>query len=262
MRRKIHALAATTAFIGSALWLGIFLTPARAQGSASGSTEDKTAPKAVLELFTSQGCSSCPPADALMGTLSARKDLVALTLPVDYWDYLGWKDTLASPKFSARQRAYAKKRGDGRIYTPQMVINGAVHVVGSRQGDIESKIDELSAAFAKARVPVSVRAEKRHIVIEAGDAPADAGSAETSIWLAVVQPKVNVIVRTGENHGRQLTFYNVVRELTPVGMWHGKATTVRLDRETIAQSGGETFAVLLQNGKDGPIIGAAMLPRN
>ncbi|MEZ5852643.1 MAG: DUF1223 domain-containing protein [Hyphomicrobiaceae bacterium] len=262
MSRMMHAFAATTALMGSAVWLGSLLSPALAQGSASGVGAVQVAPMAVVELFTSQGCSSCPPADALMGSLSTRKDLVALTFPVDYWDYLGWKDTLASPKFSSRQRAYAKKRGDGRIYTPQMVINGAAHVVGNREKDIEAKITQLSADFSRKRVPVVVHADKRHIVIEAGDAPADAKPEEASIWLAVVQPKVDVAVRTGENHGRKLTFYNVVRELTPVGMWNGKAMTVRLHREAIAQAGTETFAVLLQNGKDGPILGAAMLGKH
>lgn len=262
MRRMIHALAATTAFVGSAVWLGLLVSPAQAQGGRSSAGEPRTAAKAVLELFTSQGCSSCPPADALMGSFVTRKDLVALTLPVDYWDYLGWKDTLANPKFSARQRAYAKKRGDGRIYTPQMVINGTAHVVGNRESDIEGMISQLAADFSRIRVPITLRAENRQIVIEAGDAPAGTMPTETSIWLAVVQPKVDVTIRTGENHGRKLTYYNVVRELTPVGMWSGKATTVRLDRDTLIQAGAETFAVLLQHGKDGPIVGAAMLARN
>src|ERR687884_289212 len=88
-------------------------------------------PQAVVELFTSQGCSSCPPADAMLGELARRPDVIALSLPVDYWDYLGWKDTLAQPAFSARQRAYAGARGDRQVYTPQVIVNGATPCVGS-----------------------------------------------------------------------------------------------------------------------------------
>ena len=91
-------------------------------------------PRAVVELFTSQGCSSCPAADRLLGELGKDPDLLALSLPIDYWDYLGWKDTLASPGHSARQRAYAKVRGDREVYTPQIVVNGATHVLGSDPG--------------------------------------------------------------------------------------------------------------------------------
>src|SRR3979409_1950821 len=97
-------------------------------------------PRAVVELFTSQGCSSCPPADKLIGELSADPSLVTLSLPIDYWDYLGWKDTLADPRHSARQRAYASKRGDRQVYTPQVVINGSVHALGSDKAAIERAI--------------------------------------------------------------------------------------------------------------------------
>ena len=101
-----------------------------------------TEPTAVVELFTSQGCSSCPTADAVLAQLAKRDDIIALSLSVDYWDYLGWKDTLANPKFSERQRAYGKARGDGKIYTPQMVVNGMTHVNGSDEGEIGRLIDK------------------------------------------------------------------------------------------------------------------------
>src|SRR5271169_6656660 len=96
--------------------------------------------RALLELFTSQGCSSCPAADKLLGDLAADPSLIALSLPIDYWDYLGWKDTLASPGDSARQRAYAHVRGDRQVYTPQIVVNGAMHVLGSDQSAVERMI--------------------------------------------------------------------------------------------------------------------------
>src|SRR5580692_5249582 len=97
-------------------------------------------PRAFLELFTSQGCSSCPPADKLLGELSGDPSVVALSVPIDYWDYLGWKDTLASPGHSARQRAYAKVRGDRQVYTPQIVVNGAMHVLGSDRAAVDRMI--------------------------------------------------------------------------------------------------------------------------
>src|SRR5215213_8380181 len=97
------------------------------QGASDGAI---ASPQAVVELFTSQGCSSCPPADALLTDLAQRPDVVALTLPVDYWDYLGWKDTLASPAFTARQRAYAHGRSDRQVYTPQIIVNGSRPCMG------------------------------------------------------------------------------------------------------------------------------------
>src|SRR5947207_9771054 len=111
-------------------------------------------PKAVFELFTSQGCSSCPNADALLARLAARDDVIALSLPVDYWDYLGWKDTLASPKFAERQRAYAQARGDGAIYTPQAVVNGLVHVNGADEGSIKRTMEKTGKTVTAFLVPI------------------------------------------------------------------------------------------------------------
>src|ERR1700760_243304 len=99
-----------------------------------------TDPRAVVELFTSQGCSSCPPADKLIGELAKDPSIIALSLPIDYWDYLGWKDTLADKRFTARQKAYSHMRGDREVYTPQVVINGSVHVIGSDRESIETAI--------------------------------------------------------------------------------------------------------------------------
>src|SRR3989440_1108156 len=103
-------------------------------------------PRAVVELFTSQGCSSCPPADRILGELAQDPSIIALSMPIDYWDYLGWKDTLADARFSARQRAYSRVRGDREVYTPQLVVNGAVHVVGSDRESIQIAIDKTDRA--------------------------------------------------------------------------------------------------------------------
>ncbi|HSJ39938.1 MAG TPA: DUF1223 domain-containing protein, partial [Xanthobacteraceae bacterium] len=103
-------------------------------------------PRAVLELFTSQGCSSCPPADKILGELAQDPSVIALSMPIDYWDDLGWKDTLADARFSARQRAYSRMRGDREVYTPQVVVNGTVHVIGSDRESIEIAIDKTDRA--------------------------------------------------------------------------------------------------------------------
>src|SRR5277367_4557629 len=115
-----------------------------------------TDPRAVVELFTSQGCSSCPPADKLMGELAKDPSIIALSMPIDYWDYLGWKDTLADARFSARQKAYSQVRGDRDVYTPQVVVNGSVHVIGSDLAGIESAITDTDKSEGVMSVPVSM----------------------------------------------------------------------------------------------------------
>ena len=128
-------------------------------------------PKDVLELFTSQGCDTCPPADQVLAKFAERPDIIAITLPVDIWDYLGWKDTLASDKNSERQKAYAKARGDGAIYTPQVVVNGMIGVNGSDPAAIEEAIKITDEALKGGRVPIRFWHERNSIKIEAGDAP-------------------------------------------------------------------------------------------
>ena len=113
-------------------------------------------PRAVLELFTSQGCSSCPPADKILGELAHDPSVIALSMPIDYWDYLGWKDTLADARFSARQRAYSRVRGDREVYTPQLVVNGAVHVIGSDREGIQIAIDKTDRTGGVMSVPVTM----------------------------------------------------------------------------------------------------------
>lgn len=214
----------------------------------------------VVELFTSQGCSSCPPADALLKTYAERRDVVALTLPVDYWDYLGWRDTLANPKFSARQRAYAKHRGDGRIYTPQVVVNGLDHVNGSSASAIDEAIRHTSTKVIGRFVKVRLQNEKDRLVIELDGSNGTAPVAEATVWLALIQAKAEVTIERGENRGKKLVYYNVVRELTPVGMWNGKPATITLADHAVKLPGTDRCAVLLQQGKGGPIVASAMLP--
>ena len=216
-------------------------------------------PKTVIELFTSQGCSSCPNADALLARLAARDDVIALSLPVDYWDYLGWKDTLASPKFSERQRAYATTRGDGKIYTPQAVVNGLVHVNGADEGSIGRSIEKTGKTVAASLVPIRLSESKDRLVVETGPTQPSMPAKEATLWLAVIASSVTVPITRGENQGKTITYNNVVRELIPIGMWNGKPMTVQLERHSFMRPGADRCAVLLQQGKAGPIVGSALL---
>jgi hypothetical protein len=215
--------------------------------------------RAVVELFTSQGCSSCPKADALLARLAEREDVIALSLPVDYWDYLGWKDTLASPRFSERQRAYAQARGDGAIYTPQAVVNGLSHVNGGDESAIGQNIEKTEKTLSPSHVPIRMSEDKDHLIVETGPSQSGATAKEATLWLAVIAQTVTVPITRGENQGKTITYSNVVRELMPIGMWNGKPMTVQLARHSFTRPGAEKCAVLLQQGKAGPIIGAAML---
>ncbi len=233
-------------------------------GSASVANAGKAssaaaAPMTVIELFTSQGCSSCPTADALLESYADRPDVVALTLPVDYWDYLGWKDTLASPKFSARQRTYAKARGDGRVYTPQVVVNGLQHAVGSSAPDIDRAIAFTKSKIEPTRIGVAVKSVNDHVVIQVEAAPDTAKTSEATIWLALISRRVEVKIKRGENHGRTVVYHNVVREWMPVGMWNGAAATIKLAHHAVKQSDADGCAIIVQHGDAGPIVGAAML---
>ncbi len=213
--------------------------------------------KTVLELFTSQGCDTCPPADGVIANFAERPDIVAISLPVDIWDYLGWKDTLASQRNSERQKAYAKARGDGAIYTPQVVVNGMVGVNGSDASAINAAIKETDEKLKPVRVPLRFWHEGKSIIIEAGEAPPGLANKEATIWFAVVQKTAKVPVQRGENSGKTLTYTNIVRELIPVGTWNGKAMNLQLARTAIMRPETEACIVLLQEGKAGPILGAA-----
>ena len=168
----------------------------------------------VLELYTSQGCSSCPPADRLLHSYAKRRDVVALSFNVDYWDYLGWKDTLGNSVFSKRQRTYAMKRGDGEVYTPQVVVNGVTHAVGSMRGRIDRAIARSKRAIGNRRVPLDVRMKGGQLIVDVGDDESWKRTKSATIWLATVRRKVSVAVRRGENRGNTLTYHNVVRKLT------------------------------------------------
>jgi hypothetical protein len=195
----------------------------------------------------------------VLAQLAGRDDVIALSMSVDYWDYLGWKDTLASPRFSERQRAYAHARGDGAIYTPQAIVNGLAHVNGGDEAAIGHSIAKTDKLVTASYVPVRMSEVDGRLVVETGPTPAAVAGKEATLWLAVMAKDVTVEITRGENQGKTITYNNVVRELMPIGMWSGKPMTVHLARHSFMRPGADKCAVLLQQGKAGPIIGAAML---
>lgn len=217
--------------------------------------------KVVVELFTSQGCSSCPPADKFLGKLAGRDDVIALTMPVDYWDYLGWKDTLASPAFSARQRAYAKARGDGQVYTPQMVIDGKYHAVGSHASTVRRVISKSLEKGSAYSVPLDMKVDGDTLIINVGKAQGAHRGKTATIWLALVKQEETVKIARGENRGRTVTYHKVVRNMTPVGHWKGEEVTVRLPKHHLKNKETDGCVVLLQQDKAGPFIAAAEMKR-
>lgn len=209
---------------------------------------------AVVELFTSQGCSSCPPADALLSEVAGRSDVLALSEHIDYWDHLGWKDPFSSAAATARQRDYARQFGLRYVYTPQMVINGDVQVTGSDR----AKVLEALAA-ARAPLPLDVRI--------AGDAAQGfrarvSGSGEAGsmadVWLFAFDPEHKTAIGAGENAGRSLRHTNVVRRLAHLGTWKGGelALPIAMDGDARLQP----CAVVVQDRASGRILGADRWP--
>jgi hypothetical protein len=217
-------------------------------------------PRAVVELFTSQGCSSCPPADQIIGELAKDPSIIALSLPIDYWDYLGWKDTLADSRFSARQKAYSHMRGEREVYTPQVVVNGSAHVIGSDRARIEGAIEDTKKADGVMSVPISMTLAGKQInisVAAAGKAPA---AAHGEVWICSISKAVPIKIGRGENRGREITYHNVVRNLLKVGDWNGSPGSWTVPLENISREGIDAAVVFVQDGNrdtPGPMLGAA-----
>ncbi|THD54777.1 MAG: DUF1223 domain-containing protein [Bradyrhizobium sp.] len=217
-------------------------------------------PRAVVELFTSQGCSSCPPADKIIGELAKDPSVIALSMPIDYWDYLGWKDTLADARFSARQKAYSQMRGDRDVYTPQVVVNGAAHVIGSDRAGIESAIGNTKKADGVMSVPVSMTLAGKQITVSVAAANKGPAAMHGEIWICSISKAVPISIGRGENRGREITYYNVVRNVLKVGDWNGNAGSWTVPLENVSREGIDAAAVYIQDGsrdRPGPMLGAA-----
>ncbi|MBJ3763102.1 DUF1223 domain-containing protein [Maribius pontilimi] len=203
----------------------------------------------VVELYTSQGCSSCPPADELVGKLAGHADVLALALHVDYWDYIGWKDIFADPAHTRRQKNYARAAGQRTIYTPQMVIGGVDHVVGYEPMQVMDLIQKHKRR--PDLVPLSVKRQGPTLQISADAAPGIDGAL--TVNLVQYTPRETVAIQRGENAGRSLTYSNIVTDWQVLGQWDG---TAPLEIETQADGPG---AVLLQRPDFGAIVAAARI---
>lgn len=205
----------------------------------------------VVELYTSQGCSSCPPADAFLGELAERHDVLALAFHVDYWDYIGWKDAYASPEFTRRQRDYARYLRKSYVYTPQMVIQGHADEAGSRRRRVLALIERAKSLD---RHPVALeRQADGTVAVSIPSAPVD---EEVAVVVAVYDRMHETVIKRGENAGRTLRYHNVVRQLRRIGTWRGEALRIPVPPAAV-EAGDGGCAVLLQSVQSGRILGAA-----
>ncbi len=231
--------------LAAALWLG-------------GAAADLVAAerKAVVELFTSQGCSSCPPADAYLGELAERDDVLALSFHVDYWNYIGWRDPYSKRQWSARQRAYRNTLKRRYVYTPQIVVDGAAEAVGSRRARVAELIE---AALRRKKIAIEiVHPDRDTIRIRV---PAEAGYAgpDATVWLTFYDYERTTAIESGENDGTTLTNTNIVRSMARIGDWRGEAMEWTLPVEAVGGAGRDGCAILVQAGGNGRILGAVSL---
>ena len=227
------------------------LGPSLAQEEAS------PAKVSVIELFTSQGCSSCPAADRLLRQFAERPGVIALSFPVAYWDYLGWKDTLARPENSERQRRYDAIKG-AEVYTPEAIVNGLRHCIGSDLEAIEYALKATDPIIRKEAVWLGLQQQGGAVIIETGAARDKAQFKRGKVWVAAVRHSAEVAIRAGENSGRKVTYTNVVLGLAEAGVWEGAPTSYAVKLSAIPK-GWEMLVAFLQAEPLGPIIGAVQL---
>lgn len=227
-----------------------------AAAGAPATAEDGKAIKGVVELFTSQGCSSCPPADAALKKLVDDGNVVALAYHVDYWNYLGWADTLASKENTERQYAYARMLGRNGVYTPQAILNGRDHLNGGNLQAIRARLDAMKAEGKGLAVPVDAHILGEEIQIKIGS-----GIGKANVVVVYFDRAKIVKVEKGENNGKEIPYWHAVRDIQTIGMWDGKPATFTLPATVLTERRGNSgCAVLLQSMKDketpGAIVGA------
>lgn len=212
----------------------------------------------VVELFTSQGCSSCPPADATLSRLIEEGDVLALSYHVDYWNYLGWKDTLSSAASTERQYGYARSLKRKSVYTPQVVINGRDHANGAEYARIRSLLSGMKAKHEVPNVDINIQSDARGMRVQIG-----AGKGKANVIAVYFDEKNKVAIERGENNGKTITYRHSVRAMETIGMWSGEALTLQLPESVLGAHPERGCAILLQevssDGAPGAILGAAQL---
>jgi len=210
----------------------------------------QSSPAVVVELFTSQGCSACPPADVLLETLADDPRVIALSLHVDYWDYIGWTDEFGQAAFTARQKSYAKAAGSRMLYTPQFIIAGTERVEGNQPDRLQALLTDHTSAASPPDLDLTRDGDMLHITARPATLPEGA-----EVQLVRYHPEMTVDIKRGENAGRSITYSNIVTSWELVGKWAGDAP---LDLSARAE-GADAVVVILQTPGPGPIIAAERL---
>ncbi len=221
--------------------------------SALSSFKVKSA-SSVVELFTSQGCSSCPPADVLLEKYVKAPNVVALSYSVDYWDYLGWRDTYGSRENSDRQRNYARTRGDGSVYTPQAIVNGLDHMNGASQYKINTTIQQTKQKLNSKLIKLNVTEEANNKVRIWSDS--SASSKGVILWMVWVKDKADVAIRRGENRGRTIAYHNIVLGVEKAAEFGKNGVELTVDRSKVMPKDGKHCVFIAQVGASGPVLGA------
>lgn len=215
-------------------------------------------PLAVVELFTSQGCASCPPADKAAAKLADDGNVIMLSYHVDYWNYLGWADTMSSPENTKRQYDYSAAMGRSGVYTPQAVINGRAEMVGTGLGQIRDSLASAETGANALSVPITMKKAGDEVVIDIG-----AGEGKADVLVVYFKSHEQVTIKAGENKDKTLDYRNIVTDVQTVGMWHGEPDTITLPARVLDPSESDGCAILLQttdqNGNPGAILGATLM---
>lgn len=218
-------------------------------------------PKSVIELFTSQGCASCPPADEIMAGYEDNKDILTLSWHVDYWNYLGWKDTFSKAEFTERQRRYATSMQERQIYTPQAIVNGRDHTVGSRKDKIENLMKGFQNKGQGLTVPIDVKITGDQMQIRVNTTTALKN--DPTLYIVYFNRSTKVTIKRGENRGKTITYRNIVRDTQMLGMLKSGSISVDLPISELKRSGFDACAIILQemtkDGTPGAIIGATVI---
>ncbi|MCY4065499.1 MAG: DUF1223 domain-containing protein [Rhodospirillaceae bacterium] len=225
----------------------------------AGALADAAKPPVVVELFTSQGCYSCPPADKFLGVLAQRPGVIALSFHVDYWNYLGWRDPYSSAEATQRQQTYASVMRRRTVYTPQMVIDGKLQAIGSYTGVVDGQI-RLRQQAADDRVVVSISGDAKAESLTAALKGDGGRTGDCTVWLVYFDKQHTTAIPRGENAGKTLTYYNVVREIRRVAEYRGADLEIDLPRTGGQGARYDRAAILVQEPDGGRIVGAAWAP--